>query len=57
MPDHFNPIDALELEEWSESIDDIINRHGLSGAKSIVEHVINHAKRSGQLSLNTAKAS
>ena len=56
MPDHFNPIDALELEEWSESIDDIINRHGLSGAKSIVEHVINHAKRSGQLSLNTAKS-
>ena len=56
MSDQTCAIDPTELEEWQSSIDDIIGRYGLHGAKQVIQQVVNHVKQQGQLTLETTSS-
>ena len=43
----YDDIDPLETQEWLESIDSVLQAHGTERAHFLLEHMIDHARRSG----------
>jgi pyruvate dehydrogenase E1 component len=43
----FDDIDPIETNEWIESIDSVLGQHGPERAHFLLNHMIDHARRSG----------